>query len=37
VRELTDAIGRFINGWNERSQPFVWTKDAAHVADRHHL
>jgi hypothetical protein len=28
VRELTEAITRFIDGWNERSQPFSWTKDA---------
>jgi hypothetical protein len=28
VRELVDAIGRFIDGWNERCEPFVWTKDA---------
>src|SRR5689334_12947256 len=28
VRELVDAIRRFIDGWNERCQPFVWTKDA---------
>jgi transposase len=28
VRELVDAIRRFIDGWNERCEPFVWTKDA---------
>jgi transposase len=28
VRELTDAIRRFIDGWNERCEPFTWTKDA---------
>ena len=28
VRDLTDAITRFIDGWNERCQPFIWTKDA---------
>src|SRR6188472_284626 len=28
VRDLVDAIRRFINGWNERCEPFVWTKDA---------
>ena len=27
VRELTEAIGRFIDGWNERCEPFTWTKD----------
>src|SRR5918994_1942290 len=28
VSELIDAIRRFIHGWNERCEPFVWTKDA---------
>jgi hypothetical protein len=28
VRELVDAIHRFIDGWNERCEPFTWTKDA---------
>ena len=28
VRELIEAITTFIDGWNERCQPFVWTKDA---------
>ena len=28
VRELVDAIRRFIDGWNERCKPFLWTKDA---------
>jgi transposase len=28
VRQLTDAIGRFIDTWNQRCQPFTWTKDA---------
>jgi hypothetical protein len=27
-RELTDAIRRFIDAWNQRCEPFVWTKDA---------
>jgi hypothetical protein len=31
VHELVDAIRRFIDGWNERCEPFVWTK-----VDRHH-
>jgi transposase len=26
VKDLTDAIHRFIDGWNERCQPFTWTK-----------
>ena len=28
VRELVEAIRRFIGGWNERCEPFLWTKDA---------
>jgi hypothetical protein len=28
VRELVEAIRRFIHGWNERCEPFTWTKDA---------
>jgi hypothetical protein len=28
VRELVDAIGRFIDNWNEDCAPFIWTKDA---------
>ena len=28
VRELIDAIRRFIDAWNERCEPFTWTKDA---------
>jgi transposase len=28
VRELTAAIGAFIDAYNDRCQPFVWTKDA---------
>ena len=28
VRELIDAIRRFIDAWNQRCEPFVWTKDA---------
>ena len=28
VRELTDAIGAFIDAYNGRCQPFTWTKDA---------
>lgn len=26
VRELTAEIRAFIDGWNPRAQPFVWTK-----------
>jgi transposase len=28
VGELVAAIRRFVDGWNQRSQPFVWVKDA---------
>jgi transposase len=28
VKDLTTAIGNFIDGWNERCQPFIWTKTA---------
>src|SRR5436190_4832704 len=28
VRELVDAIRRFIHAWNQRCEPFVWAKDA---------
>src|SRR4051794_12146230 len=28
VRELVEAIRTFIDGWNERCEPFLWTKDA---------
>jgi hypothetical protein len=32
VRELVDAIRGFIDAcWNERCEPFIWTKDAATV------
>jgi hypothetical protein len=26
VGDLVAAIRRFVDGWNERSQPFVWVK-----------
>ena len=28
VADLVRAIRRFIEAWNERCEPFVWTKDA---------
>ena len=31
VRELVTKIRRFIEGWNERCEPFVWTKDAGAI------
>jgi hypothetical protein len=34
VRDLIEAIERFIEGWNERCHPFVWTKDADTIRAR---
>jgi transposase len=31
VRDLTAAIRRFINGWNDRCEPFTWTKPADEI------
>lgn len=31
VKELTAAISRFIEGWNERCHPFIWTKTADEI------
>jgi transposase len=31
VRELTTAIRQFINCWNPRAHPFVWTKTADQI------
>ena len=31
VRELTGKIRAFIDGWNDRSHPFVWTKTADQI------
>jgi transposase len=31
VAELVAAIGRFCEGWNQRCQPFTWTKDADQI------
>jgi hypothetical protein len=28
VGDLVAAIRRFVDGWNQRCQPFVWVKDA---------
>ncbi len=36
VRELIEAITRFIDGWNERCEPFVWTKDADTIIAKAH-
>jgi len=34
VKDLVAAIGNFIDGWNERCQPFVWTKTADEILAR---
>ena len=31
VDELVTAIRRFCDGWNQRCQPFSWTKDADQI------
>ena len=31
VKDLTSKIRDFINGWNPRAQPFVWTKATQHI------
>jgi transposase len=31
VKQLVTAISRFIDGWNERCHPFVWTKTADEI------
>jgi len=31
VRELTTAISRFVDGWNERCHLFTWTKTADEI------
>ena len=33
VKDLIAAIGRFIDGWNERCHPFTWTKTADQLLD----
>jgi transposase len=33
VKDLIAAIGAFIDGWNERCHPFVWTKAADELLD----
>jgi hypothetical protein len=31
VKDLITAIETFIDGWNDRCQPFVWTKPADEI------
>jgi hypothetical protein len=33
VADLKNAIGAFIDGWNDRCHPFVWTKTADQILD----
>ncbi|GAC1668449.1 MAG: IS630-like element ISMsm5 family transposase [Candidatus Dormibacteraceae bacterium] len=34
VQTLIEAIQRFLDGWNERCQPFVWVKSAEQILAR---
>jgi len=36
VRELMTKIRGFINGWNDRCQPFVWTKTPDQILQKAH-
>jgi transposase len=36
VRQLVDAIRHFIDGWNERCHPFIWTKPADEILPHAH-
>jgi transposase len=36
VKDLIAAIETFIDGWNERCQPFVWTKTADEILAKAH-
>jgi hypothetical protein len=31
VRQLTDTVGAFIDGWNDHSRPSAWTKNADEI------
>jgi len=31
VRDLNAKIRTFVDGWNDRSHPFVWTKTADQI------
>jgi hypothetical protein len=33
IRSPDTAIRRFIDGWNDRCQPFTWTKTADDILD----
>lgn len=34
VKELTNEIMRYIDDWNQNSQPFVWTKSANEIKEK---
>jgi transposase len=34
VKDLTTKIRAFIDGWNPRAQPFVWTKTAEQILEK---
>ncbi len=34
VKELVGAISRFVDGWNDRCRPFIWTKNAEEILPR---
>ncbi len=36
VGELIEAIRRFIEAWNDRCEPFIWTKDADTILAKTH-
>ena len=36
VNDLIEPISAFIDGWNERCHPFVWTKDADKIIAKAH-
>ncbi len=36
ARDLNVKIGAFIDGWNDRSHPFVWTKTADQILAKAH-
>jgi len=36
VKDLVAAIETFIDGWNERCQPFIWTKTADQILTKAH-
>ena len=36
VDDLIESITTFINGWNDRCHPFVWTKDADTIIAKAH-